>query len=332
MKLDRQKIAVTGGAGFIGSHLVDRLVSRGCAVTVFDNFATGSRENLRHHGDRVTVIEADVRDPAALAQAFTGCRLVFHLATHCVRLSLSEPRTNHEVNATGTLNALIAAGEAKVERFVYCSSSEVYGNALGSDDVTLDELSPKRPTTVYGASKLVGEHYTQAFSNTFGLKTLIVRPFNAYGPRAHFEGAYGEVIPRFITLLKNGKRPVVFGNGEQTRDFTYVKDIAEAMVSAAETDRLVGDDVNLAKGEEVSILAIARHLCELTHTDLSPAFTGERPGDIRRLAADISKARRLGLSVPKTAIRDGLREYLSWLEETKTDFRQLAQSFQEKNW
>jgi UDP-glucose 4-epimerase len=335
MDLTGKKIAVTGGAGFIGSHLVDLLIQKGAAVTVVDNFATGSMENLSSSAKGVRVIEGDVRDLPLLEKTFAGQDMVFHLATHCVRLSLSEPLINHEVNATGTMNALVAARKGGVERFIYCSSSEVYGNVAGSAErgiVSLNEESPKIPTTVYGASKLVGEHYTHAFFNTLGLKTIIVRPFNAYGPRAHFSGPYGEVIPRFIALLKTRRAPVIFGTGKQTRDFTFVKDIARAMLSAARTDSLLGDHVNIAKGEEVSILSVYDHLSALIEGSPAPVHHPARPGDIDRLAADVSKARGLGLEVPRTGLREGLREYLGWLDAQKVDFKPIAEAMLHKNW
>lgn len=333
MKLQGLSVAVTGGAGFIGSHLVDALAARGNRVTAFDNFATGRPENLAAHAgsDRVRIIRGDVRRPPELQAALAGAEVVFHLATHCVRLSLSDPATNHEVNATGTLRALMAAKSAGVRRFVYCSSSEVYGNTAAGGGV-LSEESPRVPTTVYGASKLVGEHYTLAYHQSYGLQGMVLRPFNTYGPRAHVTGPYGEVIPRFAVWIRSGRRPVILGDGRQTRDYTYVEDTVACMIAAAECDALVGDSVNIARGEEVSVLELARTLSDLEGKPVAPEHAEPRPGDIRRLGADIGKYRRLVGPPPTTPLRAGLARYLGWLEEQAPDYEALAQSLSTKNW
>ncbi len=337
LTLKGNRIAVTGGAGFIGSHLVDKLAAMGKEVVVFDDFSSGERENVAHHAGnpRVKVIEGDVRDVAALDSAFRGVDTVFHLATNCVRLSLVDPKTNHEVNATGTLNTLMAAKKSGVSRFVYCSSSEVYGNiveAKKGEGVVLSEDSPMLPTTVYGASKLVGEYYTLAFHQTYGLPSLVVRPFNTYGPRSHAFGPYGEVIPRFAIMIRAGKAPVVFGDGLQTRDFTYVEDTAAGLIVAASSDRLLGDSVNLAQGAEVTVLQIADALCRLNKVSFRPKHIADRPGDIRRLGADVSKAKSVLGAVFSTNIEEGLKRYLAWLDKQNLDYAQLAQRLTEKNW
>ncbi len=337
LTLKGKRVAVTGGAGFIGSHLVDLLLSLGKEVVVFDNFATGSRKNLESHqsNKRLTIVDGDVRDVPSLERAFAKVDVVFHLATHCVRLSLVDPVTNHEVNATGTLNCLMAAKKCGVGRFIYCSSSEVYGNAaltLGSEGGLLNEESPKFPSTVYGSSKLVGEHYTLAFQQTHGLPAIVARPFNAYGPRSHLNGAYGEVIPRFSVWLKAHIAPVIFGDGNQTRDFTYVCDTAAGLIACADQDELLGGSVNLARGEEVSVRHLTDTLCRLTRTRAKPRFEADRPGDIRRLAADTSKARALFPGLFPTTLEQGLTKYLEWLDGQKIDYVTAAKALIDQNW
>ena len=226
---------VTGGAGFIGSHLVDALLDMGRAVTVLDDFSIGAHANLEEAATsgRLRVVVGSIGDPGTVAAAMDGCEEVYHLAVQCVRRSLGRPIVSHDVNATGTINVLEAARRAKARRFVYCSSSEVYGNAssgLLSEDGTLP-----RPVTVYGAAKLAGELYADAYWQTYGLPTVIVRPFNAYGPRAYQTGTRAEVLPRFVNRVLNGQPPVVFGDPTNGRDFTYVTEVAAGIVKAGAT-------------------------------------------------------------------------------------------------
>jgi len=336
MQLHNLTVAVIGGAGFIGSHLVDQLADqrRGNQIIVFDNFSTGTPDNVKGSGARV--IRGDVRNLKALEEALGGVDVVFHLAAHCVRLSLVDPVTNHDVNATGTLNALMAARQNGVKRFIYCSSSEVYGNAVdslgGSQGGLLGEGSPKIPTTIYGASKLLGENYTLAYHQTYDLPGTVVRPFNTYGPRSHVFGPYGEVIPRFTVLVKAGQPPTVFGDGRQTRDFTYVEDTAVGLIACAESDALLGDSVNLAHGEEVSVLQIANMICEIVGTEITPKHLPDRPGDIRRLGADVRKLRSLIRVEAPTPIREGLARYVRWLDSCALDYADVARRLTEKNW
>ncbi len=311
---------VTGGAGFIGSHLVERLVADGVPVTVLDNFATGSRENLhevQRCGD-VRVVEGSILDPAAITEAIAECDVVYHLAVECVRRSLSRPIDNHEVNATGTLFVLEAARRIGVLRFVYCSSSEVYGNAsagLLNEETTLCE-----PMTVYGASKLAGEYYTKAYYRTYGLPAVVVRPFNSYGPREHDRGNLAEVIPRFVIRVLNGLPPIVFGSGANSRDFTYVAETAHGIMLASRSDALLGREVNIAYGRNVSVLDLARSIVQLCQTSqLAPVHLEARPGDVVHLHADTSLARDVLGFRAKIDLDAGLVQYLNWFNRTYPD-------------
>ena len=322
-------VLVTGGAGFIGSHLVDALVAAGARVRVLDDFSSGRRENLAAAGTRVEVVEGDVCDERALDHALAGADTVMHLATRCVRLSLSDPEDVHRVNSHGTLRVLLAARRHGARRVVYVSSSEVYGSGV---KVPMTEDHPLEPTTVYGATKLAGELYTQAMTRSFGLPTIVVRPFNTYGPRAHFEGVYGEVIPRFTVRLLNGRRPVIFGDGLQTRDFTYVGDTVRGLVAAASVREATGGVFNLARGEEVTVRRLAELLAKAIDPTLSPEFTEARPADVRRHWADVSRARaELGFEAP-VSIEEGLARYVAWFRETYPDPAACLRDEVVRNW
>jgi UDP-glucose 4-epimerase len=311
---------VTGGAGFIGSHLVDALVVRGDEVVVLDDLSSGSLENLEAASDRgkVHVIEASVLDEEALADAVGGCDRVYHLAVRGVRASLGAPVENHDVNATGTLLALEAARRARVGRFLYCSSSEVYGNT--STGLLSEATTVPRPATVYGGAKLVGEHYALAYSEVYGLQTTVVRPFNSYGPREHDTGVLAEVIPRFVARVRNGLPPVVFGSGQAARDFTYVTETAKGILAAADSDRTIGKTLNLAYGTAKTVLEVAHAVLEVCgRTDLAPEHVDGRPGDVLHLHADTTLARDLLGFSAEIEFADGLRRYVDWVTEQVPD-------------
>jgi UDP-glucose 4-epimerase len=308
-----RRCLVTGGAGFIGSHLVDHLVAERWAVTVLDDFSTGKRANLSEAQSRgeIRIVQGSVLDRWAIEEATVECELVFHLAVQCVRRSLSEPLENHEVNATGTLNVLEVARRRRVRRFIYCSSSEVYGNSV---DGRLNEATTVcKPVTVYGAAKLAGEHYALAYWQTYGLPTIIVRPFNTYGPREHATGKLAEVIPRFVIRVLNGLPPVIFGTGKNGRDFTYVTETARGIALAANSDALIGRVVNIAYGEMVTVRQVAEAIARLSgRADIAPLFIEPRPGDIGALRADTRLARETLDFVAKVDIDRGLRRYIDW--------------------
>jgi UDP-glucose 4-epimerase len=317
---------VTGGAGFIGSHLVDRLVDDGIPVTVLDDFSTGRRDNLDAAAARgdVRVIEGSILDDRAVAAAIAGADRVFHLAVACVRSSLGAPLENHAVNAGGTIQLLEAARRLGVSRFVYCSSSEVYGT---TSSAPLGELTAQcRPTTVYGAAKLAGELYTLAYFRTYGLPATVVRPFNAYGPREPDQGTRAEVIPRFTIRILNGLSPIIFGDGSQGRDFTHVSDTACGLAAAGGSDRPIGQIINLGCGRLVTIAELARQVARACgRNDLSAEHAARRPGDVEHLIADTTRARALLGFEAAIGLAAGLADYVAWFKARHPDPSRLLE-------
>jgi len=314
------RVLVTGGAGFIGSALC-RHLSRSHEVVVVDDLSSGRRENIE--GVDLEFQHGSILDQALVDEMMANVEIVFHLACRGVRHSIHQPHANHEVNATGTLNLLEAARRAGTRRFVYTSSSEVYGTAI---DTPMAEDHPTYPHTVYGGAKLAGEAYTRAYHRTYGLETIVIRPFNSFGPRSHHEGDSGEVIPKFMVRALNGLPPIIFGDGEQTRDFTYVDDIAAGIALAAERDSLVGRTINLGSGTEISINELARIVLDAVgRTDLTPVYDAPRPGDVLRLVGDSTLAQTTLEWQPTTSVAAGIRLILDWHAQQGTDW-QLALS------
>lgn len=324
---------MTGGAGFIGSNLVDALAERETdEIIVADDFSSGKRENVAQHASnpRVRVAELDIRNKDAVRAIMRGVDAVYHLAVQCVRVSIRDPYLVHDVNATGTLHLLTAALDENIKRFVYCSSSEVYGTATR---VPMDEEHPPAPTTPYGASKLAGEVYARSFFLTYGLPVTVVRPFNTYGPREHFEGPYGEVIPKFVVRALNDAPLVIFGDGTQTRDFTEVSDTVRGLCMAGECDALVGDVVNIARGQEVSVATLAQIVLDtLPESKSVIEHQAPRPGDVLRHYADITKARRVLGFEPRSALREGVKRYVDWLRRSEFDPRAMLRQEKLRNW
>jgi UDP-glucose 4-epimerase len=326
-----ERTLITGGAGFIGSHLTDYLIKSGVQVTVLDDFSTGHTENLAQAQNTglLRVVNGSVLSAEDVRSAMEGCGRVFHLAVKSVRHSIGRPAENHDVNAGGTLTVLEAARKAGIRRFVYCSSSEVYGNA--SRVMMQEDTTVCLPVTVYGGAKLAGEHYAAAYYQTYNLPTVVVRPFNAYGPRAHALGESGEVIPRFTARLLNGLQPVIFGNGAHSRDFTYVTDVAQGIALAGEKNT-VGYVINVAYGRAVSILELSHAVAEACgRPDLKPIFHAPRPGDVRALLADVQRCRSVLGFRPEITLRDGLARYVSWVKQSTRDVSTLLED-QPLNW
>jgi len=327
----RSTVLVTGGAGFIGSELVRQLAARGDQVLIIDNLVNGRRENVADVlSDRVQLLPTDVRQLAAIVPHLGRVRAVYHLACLGVRHSVHSPAENHEVNATATLHLLAACRAAGVPRFVYVSSSEVYGTAKWAP---MTEDHPTFPCTVYGASKLAGECYTRAYYRTYGYPTVVVRPFNTYGPRSHHEGDSGEVIPKFLLRCLAGKPMVIFGDGTQTRDFTYVSDSAAGILRAGEHEGAIGDTINLGFGSEVTINDLARQIAVVTgRPDAVVSHDIPRPGDVLRLYADMSHARESIGYAPAIPLADGLTRLLAWYREQGTSPEQLLEREVVRNW
>ncbi len=312
MDLAGQRVVVTGGAGFIGSHVVDALVRLSSDVVAIDDLSTGERRNLAEAERKgAQLVVGDVCDRELLDRELAGACAVIHMACDNLRASLANPERSHEVNATGSLVTALASVEAGVERFVYVSSSEAYGSAVR---VPMDEAHPLNPTTIYGAAKAAGELYSQACMRAYGLPVTVIRPFNSYGPREHAEGTSAEVIPRFVTRILAGLPPVIFGDGSQTRDFTWVEETAKGIAAAAGSDQLVGDAVNIAYGMGISIRGICDLLLEILDVDdLRPEFTEPRPGDVEQHVADTTKAQSVLGFAPEVGIREGLERYVDWM-------------------
>jgi nucleoside-diphosphate-sugar epimerase len=308
--LSKLKILVTGGAGFIGSHLAEALVGRGHRVRVLDDLSAGRRPNLRAVRDDVDFMRGNCADLETARRATRGMDVVYHeAAVPSVARSVADPVLSHRANATATLTMLVAARDGGVRRFIYAGSSSVYGDARQLPK--REDMEP-RPLSPYAVGKLVGEHYLRIFHGLYGLETLTLRYFNVYGPRQNAASPYSGVISLFVTSLLAGKRPVIYGDGQQSRDFTYVDDVVQANVRALTARGLAGQHVNVATGHRVTL----RQLLETLGREIGvPARAESRPpraGDIRHSLADISAAHRLLGYRPKVDFETGLRRTLEW--------------------
>ncbi len=299
---------VTGGAGFIGSHLVDELVGRGLSVRVLDDFSTGLRSNLGHLEGKIDIVEGTLTDPAAVDRAVKGVNLVFHLgALASVARSVEAPLVSHAACATGTLHVLDAARRLGVRRVVYAASSSAYGGGSAGPDDAQTEDQPLAAKSPYAAAKLAGELYLQAFHATYGLETVRLRFFNIFGPRQRADSPYSGVIAIFAAGMKRGERPTVHGDGLQSRDFTFVSNAVQALVKGAEAPNAVGNVYNVGTGSSVTLLDLVRELNEILATKLDPTFGPTRAGDVKYSRADISRTKAdLGYE-PKVTFAEGLR-------------------------
>jgi len=304
---------VTGGAGFIGSHLVDALVARGDRVRVLDDLSTGRRENLAAAAE---LVEGSVADEAAVARAVDGIEVVFHLgALGAVARSVADPRASNAANVDGTLNVLTLARDAGVRRVVFASSSSVYG---GAEVVPTPESTPLRPRSPYANTKLAGEWYVRLFAELYPIETVALRYFNVFGPRQRPDSTYAAVIPLFAAALLEGERPTVHGDGTQSRDFTFVSDVVAANLAAAAADpaRASGQAFNVAPGAGTSLLELLDGLAAWIGVTPDPVFVDPRPGDVKISCADASAARDVLGWAPTVSVADGLARYVDWLRAT----------------
>ena len=303
---------VTGGAGFIGSNIVEELVNEGERVRVLDNLSTGKRENIQHFIDHIEFIEGDIRDLDIVGKAISGVDFVLHQAAlPSVPRSINDPIATNEVNVNATLNVLVAAKGAGVKRVIYASSSSIYGN---SKILPKREDMPANPISPYAVSKLAGENYCRVFYEIYGLETVCLRYFNVFGPRQDPTSQYSAVIPKFINAILNGKRPTIYGDGLQSRDFTFVANVVQANLLACKVDGVAGELFNVACGEQHTVLDLVAGLNEILDKEAEPIFAEPRKGDVKNSMADISKAQRL-LGYNRThSFRSGLEKTIAWYQ------------------
>ena len=304
---------VTGGAGFIGSTLVRRLAAQGARVRVFDDLSSGRLENLAGLEGSVEFVRGDLRDAAAVRAAARGARHVFHVgALASVQASVDDPATTHEVNVTGTLNVLLAARAAGAERVVFSSSASVYGD--GPEMPKREDMRPE-PLSGYALSKLAGEHYGRIFHGLYGLKFFALRYFNVFGPRQDPASHYAAVIPLFMRAYAAGRQPTIFGDGGQTRDFTFVEDVVSANLACLDApESAAGGVYNVAYGDRVSINDLARGIAALAGMPFAPVHAPARPGDIRESQADSALARRMLGWRPAHTFAEGLKTTYAWFK------------------
>jgi UDP-glucose 4-epimerase len=307
---------VTGGAGFIGSHLVDALLAHGHTVKVLDNFSTGNPTNLTQVRGQIELIQADLTDLAAVGEATRGVDLVFHQAALAsVPRSVADPLSTHHACVTGTLHILLAARDAGVRRVVYAASSSAYGN---SQQLPKRESDPTHPMSPYAVAKLAGEQYCVAFTQVYGLETVRLRYFNVFGPRQPPGSPYSAVIPLFIDAMLAGRSPKINGDGQQSRDFTYVDNVVQANLKAAEARSASGNVYNIACGRRSTLLDLVAMINEILGSHIQPIFGEPRPGDVRHSHADISRAQAdLGYR-PESSLIEGLRQTVKYLQKQQS--------------
>ena len=301
---------VTGGCGFIGSHLVEALVQKGERVRVFDNCSTGKVKNIAHLEDQIEFVDGDLRELETVHQAVAGVDYVFHQgARPSVARSVADPILSNNVNINGTLNLLVAARDGGVKRVVYAASSSAYGN---TPTLPRSETLSPQPASPYAITKYVGECYCRVFTQVFGLETVALRYFNIFGPRQNPTSQYSAVIPKFVHAYLRGNSPTIEGDGEQSRDFTYIANAIHANLLACHAEGVAGEVFNIGCGQQTSISRLATLIGEMMETDAKPVYTSSRPGDVRHSRADIGKAQQLLGYEPKVGLKAGLRRTIDW--------------------
>ncbi len=308
-----EKFLVTGGAGFIGSNICRKLVSQGCFVRVVDNLLTGKKRNLADIIDKIEFIEADMGDPDIARSAMKDIDVVLHQgALPSVPRSVDDPAATHRHCVDATFTLLLAARDAGIKRFVFAASSSAYGDTPTLPKV---ETMPAHPLSPYAAAKLVGEYYCTVFYTVFGLETVSLRYFNVFGPHQDPTSQYAAAIPAFVTAILKDQPPTIFGDGEQSRDFTYVDNVVEANLLAARAKQTKGEVVNIACGEAITVNAIIDMINELVGRDIKPIYTDPRPGDVKHSLADISLAAELLNYKPTVGFKQGLQKAIDWYRE-----------------
>ncbi len=304
---------VTGGAGFIGSHIVQELVRRGERLRVLDNFSTGRRENIAPFLEHIELVEGDLRDLPTVRRAVEGVDYVLHQAALAsVPRSVADPLASNSANVTGTLHLLVAARDAEVKRVVYASSSSAYGD---SPTLPKQEDMPTAPKSPYAVSKLAGEHYCRAFTEVYGLETVSLRYFNVFGPRQDPASQYAAVVPLFITAMLRGEPPTVHGDGLQSRDFTYVANVVHANLLATTAPGVAGRVFNIACGQRYTLLDLIAILNEIMDAHVTPVHTDPRPGDVRHSLADVTAAQEALGYRAEVDFGEGLRRTVAWYRE-----------------
>jgi UDP-glucose 4-epimerase len=308
------KFLVTGGAGFIGSNICTKLISQGCFVRVIDNLLTGKKRNLAAISDKIEFIEADMGNPDAARTAMKGIDVVLHQgALPSVPRSVDDPAATHRHCVDATFTLLLAARDAKVKRFVYAASSSAYGDTPTLPKV---ESMPVNPLSPYAAAKLMGEYYCSVFYKVFGLETISLRYFNVFGPHQDPTSQYAAAIPAFVTSILKDKPPTVYGDGEQSRDFTYIDNVVEANLLAARVKRTKGEVANIACGEAVTVNAIIDTINSIVGKSIKPIYVPSRPGDVKHSLADITIAKKLLGFKPVILFKEGLAKAIEWYRET----------------
>lgn len=308
-----EKFLVTGGAGFIGSNICKRLVSQGCFVRVVDNLITGKKSNLAEVIDKIEFVQADMGDSEVAQSAMKGIDAVLHQgALPSVPVSVDNPAATHRHCVDATFTLLLAARDAGIKRFVYAASSSAYGDAPDSPKV---ETMPVSPLSPYAVAKLTGEYYCSVFCRIFGLETISLRYFNVFGPQQDPTSQYAAAIPAFVTSILKGQPPTVYGDGEQSRDFTYIDNVIDANLLAARAKRTNGEVINIACGRAVTVNEIIDMINKLLGKNIKPRYAAPRPGDVKHSLADITAAKKLIGFTPSIQFEDGLRKAINWYRD-----------------